>query len=261
MRWILTKFAQKSDKMGKSNLAETLADLAHRYNSPGFIDSDPVQFPRRYSQKEDIEISAFVTVWISWGNRKQIIRTAEHIDSRIFEHQPYSYLMSCEWRRYCNDTDCFYRTCRNSDFFRLMERLHSVYLQYGDLESAVMAVMQQESCDPAWALSSLFRGINGIADARLSSPCKRLWFFLRWMVRRDGVVDMGIWQRLSPATLIIPLDTHVFQMAREMGITTRHTPDIRTAREITDYFRRIFPDDPALGDFALFGYGVNINKK
>ena len=138
----------------------------------------------------------------------------------------------------------------------LMEHMYGVYSQYGDLENAVVALVHT-GLDAAEALSSLFCNVNGIADARLGSPCKRLWFFLRWMVRRDGIVDLGIWRQLSPADLIIPLDTHVYHQAREMGITSRRSADIKTAREITDFFRQIFPSDPALGDFALFGYGVD----
>ena len=238
------------------SLKNRLTDLAHRYNCPDFIAADPVQFPHRYTDKRDIEVSAFVTAWISWGNRKQIIKTAERIDSQIFKGHPYEYLMSTEWRSFCGNGECFYRTCRNNDFFMLMERMYGVYSQYGDLENAVVALVHT-GLDAAEALSSLFRNVNGIADARLGSPCKRLWFFLRWMVRRDGIVDLGIWRQLSPADLIIPLDTHVYHQAREMGITSRRSADIKTAREITDFFRQIFPSDPALGDFALFGYGVD----
>ena len=240
----------------ETSLQKRLAALAVRYNTPSFIASDPVQFPRRYKEKRDIEISAFVTAWISWGNRKQIIKTAEKIDKEIFGGQPFKYLMSCEWRRYQGDGRCFYRTVRNGDFFLLMERLHAIYGRHADLEAAVAEERGRGGTDPAQALSVLFRGIGGIADASLGSPCKRLWFFLRWMVRRDGIVDLGVWRTIDPRELLIPLDTHVHHEALQMGITARRTADIRTAREITDYFRAIFPDDPALGDFALFGYGV-----
>ena len=236
-------------------LKQRLAALAARYNTPEFIPTDPVQFPHRYTDKRDIEVSAFVTAWISWGNRKQIIKTAEKIDTEIFEGHPFKYLMNYEWCRYSDDTRCFYRTVCYHDFFLLMERLHTIYTHHQDLEEAVVEHMSA-GLNPAQALSSLFRGISGIADARKGSPCKRLWFFLRWMVRRDGIVDFGIWRTLSPADLIIPLDTHVYNMARAMGLTTRRTADGRTAREITDQLRQVFPHDPVLGDFALFGYGI-----
>ncbi len=243
-----------------SELSQKLAQLAHHYNSPTFIAADPVQFPRRYTDKRDIEISAFVTAWISWGNRRQIIKTASFIDTEIFCSHPYDYLMSTQWRKYKDSPQCFYRTCRYSDFFSLMERLHGIYATHPDLEDAVV-LLTARGLDPAHALSKLFSGISGIANAALGSPCKRLWFFLRWMVRRDGIVDLGIWRRLSPADLVIPLDTHVYHTALSMGITSRRTADIKTAREITDYFRRIFPSDPALGDFALFGYGEEQSNK
>ena len=88
-------------------LKQRLAALARHYNTPSFIVSDPVQFPHRYTQKADIEISAFVTAWISWGNRRQIIKTADHIDRDIFRQQPHAYLMSGQWRTYRDDDRCF----------------------------------------------------------------------------------------------------------------------------------------------------------
>ncbi|MBQ7742203.1 MAG: TIGR02757 family protein [Bacteroidaceae bacterium] len=241
-----------------TTLKQRLAALAARYNTPDFIPTDPVQFPHRYADKRDIEVSAFVTAWISWGNRKQIVKTAEKIDTEIFRGQPLKYLMSYDWCRYSGDTRCFYRTVRYHDFFLLMERLHTIYTHFPDLEAAVVheLEMRNEKLEIACALSSLFRDISGIADARKGSPCKRLWFFLRWMVRRDGIVDFGIWRTIDPTDLIIPLDTHVYNMARAMGLTARRTADSRTAREITDQLRQVFPHDPVLGDFALFGYGI-----
>lgn len=233
-----------------------LRQLAQRYNTPGFIAADPVQFPHRYTAKTDIEISAFVTAWISWGNRKQIVSTAQRLHTDIFGNDPTGYLQSREWERYRGSTDCFYRTVRFGDFCQLMERLHSVYSQHADLEDCVVANLAACGGDPAQALGSVFSGIAGIADPCKKSPCKRLWLFLRWMVRRDGIVDLGVWRRLQPAQLVIPLDTHVHHTALMLGVTTRHTADITTARQITDRFRTIFPDDPALGDFALFGYGM-----
>ena len=76
------------------------------------------------------------------------------------------------------------------------------------------------------------------------------------MVRDDGKVDLGVWKHSSKADLLIPLDVHVYEMAAEIGLTSRKQKDIVTVREITDAFREIFPDDPCKGDFALFGYGL-----
>ena len=83
---------------------------------------------------------------------------------------------------------------------------------------------------------------------------KKIHMLRRWMVRNDGIVDLGIWKNISPSELVIPLDVHVFNSAKKLGITTRRSPDYKAAIEITEYLRKVFPDDPIIGDFALFGY-------
>lgn len=110
---------------------------------------------------------------------------------------------------------------------------------------------------PLQAICDYFQGIKGIPDYSKGSACKRLCMFMRWMVRNDGIVDLGLWKQISPMDLIIPLDTHVHRVARDLGITRRKQPDMRTAKEVTEFFAGIYPDDPALGDFALFGYGIH----
>lgn len=77
------------------------------------------------------------------------------------------------------------------------------------------------------------------------------------MIRNDGIVDLGLWKFMDPKDLIIPLDTHVHRKAIELGLTKRKTADMKTAIEITNRLKKVFPDDPILGDFALFGMGVN----
>ena len=79
---------------------------------------------------------------------------------------------------------------------------------------------------------------------------------LRWMARKNSPVDLGLWD-IDPAKLIIPVDTHVHRIALELGLTKRKQADMKTALEITEAMREIWLDDPAKGDFALFGYGIN----
>jgi len=89
---------------------------------------------------------------------------------------------------------------------------------------------------------------------------KKIHMFRRWMVRDDGKVDLGIWKEISPDSLIIPLDVHVHREAIKLGITSRKSSDITTAKEITQYLKNVFPGDPCLGDFALFAYGASEKK-
>jgi uncharacterized protein (TIGR02757 family) len=95
-------------------------------------------------------------------------------------------------------------------------------------------------------------------DHDKKSSFKRLNLFLRWMIRKDDV-DLGVWKKIPRSKLIIPLDTHMFRISRRLGITMRKQPDMKTAIEITDFFRKISPDDPVKYDFALTRPGINKN--
>lgn len=237
--------------MTDNNLTEKLRMWADAYNTPDFIPADPVSFPHRFTEKRDIEISGFITAWIAYGNRKQILKKAEEVHTDM-AGQPYAYIMSRGFDKYKGDGRAFYRFFKYNDLYELCDRLHAVYSAHTDMEAAVNACGK----DALTVLQEMFSGINGIPYTP-QSACKRLAMFLRWMVRRDGIVDFGLWTTQSPATLLIPLDTHVFNMARRLGMTSRSTADRKAAAEITEALREIWSDDPCKGDFALFGYGVN----
>lgn len=245
-------------------LNENLKRWAEQYETAEFVKNDPVQIPRRYDSRVNIEISAFVTAWIAWGNRKQIIKKADFIDREIFHGAPYHYIVGTdtqgaapEWRQYKDSPESFYRTFTFADFHDLCARLYDVYTSAESMEAAIKKTHETNGETALSTLQSLFGSVNGIPDFETQSACKRLCLFLRWMCRKGSPVDFGLWDVCEPRNLIIPLDTHVHKQAIRLGLTTRRTPDLRTAIEITDRFAEIFPDDPTKGDFALFGYGVN----
>lgn len=246
-------------------LNEKLKRWAEQYETADFINADPVQIPHRYDSRVNIEISAFVTAWIAWGNRKQIIKKADFIDREIFKGEPYHYIVGNtverenrpEWEQYKGSTDCLYRTFTFGDFHDLCARLYDVYTSAENMEAAIKKAHETNGETALATLQSLFGSVNGIPDFKTQSACKRLCLFLRWMCRKGSPVDFGLWDVCDPRNLIIPLDTHVHKQAIRLGLTKRRTPDLRTAIEITDRFAEVFPDDPAKGDFSLFGYGVN----
>lgn len=245
-------------------LNENLKRWAEQYETAEFVKNDPVQIPRRYDSRVNIEISAFVTAWIAWDNRKQIIKKADFIDREIFHGAPYHYIVGTdtqgaapEWRQYKDSPESFYRTFTFADFHDLCARLYDVYTSAESMEAAIKKTHETNGETALSTLQSLFGSVNGIPDFETQSACKRLCLFLRWMCRKGSPVDFGLWDVCEPRNLIIPLDTHVHKQAIRLGLITRRTPDLRTAIEITDRFAEIFPDDPTKGDFALFGYGVN----
>lgn len=230
---------------------EKLEQWAKEYNAPNFIPADPVSFPHRFKEKKDIEISAFLTAWIAYGNRKQILKKAEEIHTAMANH-PFDFIIQKKYQQYWEKQEAFYRFFKYNDLFVICDRLNQIYTQYEDLEIAVIS----QNTDSISAIQQLFNGINGIPYTQQSAS-KRIAMFLRWMVRNDKIVDFGIWKSIKPSELLIPLDTHVFKMAKRLGMTKRSTADRKAAEEITEALRNIWPEDPCLGDFALFGYGVN----
>ena len=89
-----------------------------------------------------------------------------------------------------------------------------------------------------------------------TSASKRLCMFLRWMVRKDGIVDLGVWNVIKPSQLYIPLDVHVGDTARALGMIERRANDRRTVVQLTDILRQMRPADPVIYDYALFGVGI-----
>ena len=121
------------------------------------------------------------------------------------------------------------------------------------VEGNLIAFHDRFCCDPFFPA----RTRKHIATPARNSSCKRLLMFLRWMVRQDDQgVDFGLWTRLKPDQLVIPIDVHVNRVARSLGMLTRPQTDWKAALELTAVLRRFDPTDPVRYDFALFGLGV-----
>lgn len=231
----------------KKELHIRLRQWAEQYHCTEFIGADPVQFPHRYTVKEDIEISGLLTAVLSFGNRTQILRKADELDS-LMAHEPLRYVLSEKWRNDFreNDTRSFYRMLSYAAVREYFEKLYRVYAVGRTLEDALMEYEGR----PMQRLCAFL----GVSDR---SPQKKLNMFLRWMIRTDSPVDFGIWQRMSASQLVIPLDTHVCRVACLLGLTESESFSLNNALKITAALEEVFPGDPCLGDFALFGYGVN----
>lgn len=229
---------------------ELLINLAKQYHVATFISNDPVSVPHRYSKRADIEISGLLIAVMSFGNRKQILRKGEVLCDRMGE-SPLAYIGSGKWQSdfSIDNTDSFYRTLSYRYFHHLFRRLAAVYATYDSLEDALLVY----GLPPMQALCRFLE----VSD---KSPQKKLNMYLRWMIRRNSPVDFGLWSRFNQSDLIIPLDTHVLRMAYLLGLTDRQTPSLTNAHRITERLKEIFPEDPCLGDFALFGYGVEHRK-
>ncbi len=232
----------------RSDVSERLRRWAAEYHTAAFVANDPVQFPHRFAQRRDIEISGLLTALMSFGNRKQIVLKADALHA-IMGVSPYDYVMSLGWQTdfQAGRKESFYRMLMYADFNGFFQKLHDCYARFDSLEDCLLTLDAE----------SPFRAICQFMQVSDKSPQKKLNMFLRWMIRRDSEVDFGLWQKYSPSQLIIPLDVHVCRQAFELGLIDKETFSLANARKITDALASIFPGDPCLGDFALFGYGVN----
>ena len=232
------------------------------YNCKEFIKNDPISFPHSFTRREDVEIAALLASTIAWGNRKMILSSGRKMFCDIMHSAPYNYVMSGEWER-LDDRMNIHRTFFASDFKYICRGLRNIFSKYGTMETLFLG------CSVWDGIENLRREMAGANDGattrHISNPvaqkgkpasaCKRLHMMLRWLCRKDGIVDLGIWQGVSQAELMIPLDVHVARTARQLGIVTRKQNDRRTVEELTAQLRKLSPDDPVKYDFALFGVG------
>ena len=225
----------------KQQTADLLKEWAEEYNQPKYFVEDPIAFPREFVSRgaslQDIEIAAVFASHLAWGRRAMIIRDCERLFEQM-EWRPYDYVMSGDYR---SDDSSIHRTVKWSEIAGICGRLREWYTWHESLESLSAKEIR----------SIVFRRKE---DPR--APDKKINLMRRWLVRDDGKVDLGLWKHIKPSELIIPLDVHVYDQAKALGLTRRRQKDLRTATEITDKFRDLWPEDPVLGDFALFGYGV-----
>lgn len=240
------------------DVKEYLDSLVEKNNTEAFIKDDPVQFPHRFNDLRDIEIVSFLVATIAWGNRKMILNNSDKMLG-MMGRSPYDYVMSEGWKNLEPDK-CVHRTFFNRDLMYYCNGLRAIYQKHNSLEDIFAG-------SDTWRGIQNFREMtaeaNGATSKHISNPCceepkkgsacKRLHMALRWLVRNDGIVDLGVWKRLKTSDLMIPLDVHVARVSRELGLIDRKSNDRQTVEMLTAKLREFDANDPVKYDFALFG--------
>ena len=238
---------------------ELLDDLAKRYETKDFIKNDPIQFPHKYSRKEDIEIAGFLASLFAFGQRPVFIEKLNILFSYMGK-SPYEYIMKGDF----DLKGLNYRFFKPEDIEGFLIVLHKLYKNDGGLSTLFEKAyksgnLMQYVCDYFYSRAPKTAGAGfyfGIPNPAKRGAMKRMWMFLRWMVRKPPV-DLGIWNFIPRRELKIPLDTHVARISRELGLIKRNSNDIKAVDELSAVLTEFYPNDPAKYDFALFGYGVN----
>jgi uncharacterized protein (TIGR02757 family) len=258
-----------------NNLKAYLDDCLHKFNNPAFIANDPISIPHRFSKPQDIEITAFWTAMLAWGQRKTIINSATKLFD-LMDNAPHDFIVNHQENDRKRFLDFKHRTFQPTDTLYFLEFLQYHYKNNTSLETAFAQHLSKDTPSPsnrdASTVSEALIGFHNeffslpvaphrtkkhVATPKSKSTCKRLCMFLRWMVRQDAQgVDFGIWKNIKPSQLLMPLDVHVERHARRLGLLTRPQTDWQAVLELTEAMREFDAEDPVKYDFALFGLGV-----
>lgn len=249
-----------------SEIKAFLEEKYLQYNNSSFIECDPVSIPHRFTGLHDREISGFLISAIAWGRRDLILRSGR-LMLELMDYSPYDFIRSSQESDLLRFSRFVHRTFNSTDIEYFITALRNIYSNYNSMEDVMVEGMKETGSVRVGLsyLRSLFfslphatRNEKHFADVTGGAAGKRLNMFLRWMVRHDrSGVDFGIWKRIDPSSLYIPLDLHSGNTARKLGLLSRKMNDWKAVEELTGILREFDPSDPVKYDFALFGLGVN----
>ncbi|MFA5419538.1 MAG: TIGR02757 family protein [Bacteroidales bacterium] len=247
-------------------LKEFLNFKAEYYNHVRFIPSDPISIPHLFTRKEDIEISGFFSAIIAWGQRPTIIKNATKLVEWM-DYSPFDFILNFNESDLKPFSKFVHRTFNGEDCDFFLWSLKNIYQNYQTLENAFTIGFSESEINVKQAIilfrkrffeiESPARTQKQIANPSKNSSSKRINMFLRWMVRKDkNGVDFGIWNKIQPSQLVCPLDVHVANVSRKIGLLSRKMNDWKAAEELTEILKTFDRNDPVKYDFALFGLGV-----
>lgn len=246
------------------DLKAFLDEKYEHYNQLFFIETDPIQVPKLFTEKEDIEIAAFLTATIAWGNRPSIIKNAGRL-MRLMGEQPHNFVLNASDDDLKALQSFVHRTFNGDDCVYFIRSLQNIYSNHGGLQ-AVFENGYHSRNSVFSALQHFFkvffelpgeRTRRHVSDVEKGAAAKRLNMFLRWMARNDKrKIDFGIWSGIPVSGLMLPLDVHTGNVARKLGLLTRKSNDWKAVEEVTTALRVFDPADPVKYDFALFGLGA-----
>ncbi len=245
-------------------LRDKLESLYSIYNRRTFVHPDPLEFVYNYEEPIDMEVAALVAACLAYGRVGQILKSV----STVLKHMgpsPASFVLSSARETMEGIYSGFrHRFTTGRELAGLLWGMGQVLREHGSMETCLASHLDGSSDTIIPALSGFIEELRYYAaqaknsllpDPKKGSALKRFNMFLRWMVRADEV-DPGVWTCLKPSMLVIPLDVHMHRVSKELGFTIRRQADMRTALEITHFFRQIEPDDPVRYDFALTRPGI-----
>ena len=262
---------KRAEKL-KAYLDSIYTKYHHSYLSP-----DPLEIVHRYRDPRDKEIVGLIASTLAYGKVELILKSINFIINRM-DNDPYAFLLSYDpYRDGKKFSPFLYRFNSGEDIACLCYLIKQILESYGSIQDFFMEGYHKEDSNIKAALQSFVERVLSLDTSpyygksflpkkaglrflfpspRDGSPCKRLNLYLRWMARQDDGVDFGLWDKVAPEKLIIPLDTHIARLSTYIGLTKRKSHDWKMAEEITESLKMINPEDPVKYDFALCRLGI-----
>ena len=248
--------------MNRTELKAFLEGLYYVYARREIINPDPLYFLYSYHDVRDIEVVGLIASSLAYGRVSQIMKSVERVLSYL-GNEPHKFLTDNE--RFDVVPESFkHRFTTAYDMNNFLSNIASVIREYESIEG-FMSECLRESDGNLFSCLDIFserlmmnrkpESFSLITAPKDGSACKRLFLFLKWLIRHDDV-DPGGWEVLRPCDLIVPTDTHMHRISRQLGLTKRKNADLKCAVEITNGFREICPEDPAKYDFVLTRFGI-----
>lgn len=254
-----------SDSFDIQTFTKGLDVLYQKYNKREFVHPDPLEFLYKFPES-DREIVGIISASLAYGRVWSILKAIDNCLEKM-DGSPKKFLLETSNSKIERIfADFKHRFTKGPEMAAFLIGLKKVLTTYGSLET-IFDTFSQEKPGQERTIKRLTNAVHKILDlASLrkthllpdptkKSACKRLFLFLRWMVRKDEV-DPGGWHVIDPSELIVPLDTHMFNISRELGFTKRKQANLLTAIEITKHFLKINPKDPVKYDFVLTRFGI-----
>ena len=240
-----------------NNTINLLRGYAARFETADFIQGDPSWFMHQVEGERNQETIAFIASCLSYGARKQFLPKIQLLLDAA-KGEPFRWVKEGLFE---GDVPagkgCFYRLYTYGMMNSFLKTLQMLLTEHGSMkEFAAKTAKDGMALEVLQALGEYFKGhgVIGIVPQPVTSLCKRPCMFMRWMVRDSSPVDIGIWgDIIDKRTLFIPMDTHVLQTARRLELINTKSASWKSVVTLTDEMRHVFPDDPAKGDFALYG--------
>lgn len=243
---------------------KSLENIYKKYNKRALVNPDPLIFLYNYNVAQDREITALISASLAYGRVSQILKSVAIVLGTLGKN-PHKYLNSTSENNIKKSLKGFkHRFTTDEEITDMLIGIKMVIQKYGSLQELFYINTKNEDENILKPLSYFVSEIKKagnlkkttlLSDPERGSACKRLNLFLRWMIRSDEV-DPGGWNKISPAKLIVPLDTHMYQFAKCYKMTKRKNADIKTAIEITESFKKISPQDPVKYDFSITRFGI-----